>query len=419
MWSQRGVALAVAACSLLVGCELFEGTTGSDTGPCDSDALVVGEGGQFTQQVLNFQWEELSSAGELTLREPITLHFAEDTVGAVISLVDEGRIVAFEEIRLDDAIVGGLYEYRGQTLLSRLVPAWNNAVSAGFPSNNKTVPGLKRCLDFDVLAVGDEIPSDDAQLLVTALRRPNAQLGTQFDVDFRVLDEVVDADELGEFAQALRVAFAQACLERDCPEPIIPYTYVSLASEGGSSGDVVIDSEMSPDLLFAQLGAWTSEDERPRSLRIVFVRNLFMDSVGEHLTTLGYAGGVPAVPADGTAASSLFIAVEPHRRPSDGGLNAAYLAQTAVHEIGHMLGLFHTTEATGDLFDPLDDTPACVGTEETLNEHDQVSPAFCDDADNVMFWTVSTGRTPTFSRDQIFVLRSHPLLYLPNEGGAQ
>lgn len=415
--SQMAVAVAVAACSLLYGCEMFEDTTGPV--PCSRDALVIGEGGQFTQQVLDVEWDA-SELGMLVLREPIKLRFAADTVGAVISLVDEGRVVAFDEIRLDDRVVGGLYDYTGQTLLSRLTPAWNNAVSAGFPSNGETVPGLKRCLDVEVLALGDAVPTDAAELHVTSVRRPNAALGTQFDVEFRVFDDAVDEAELVAFSQALRAAFAAACNERDCPEPVISQRYFSLTSEDGAAdGDVEIDPEMSPDLIYAQLGAWTSPEANPRGLRVVFVRNLYFDGVHENLTTLGYAGGIPAVPVDGTSASSLFLAAEPHRRASDGALFPGYLAETAMHEIGHMLGLFHTTEAAGDLFDPIADTPTCPASDETLNDQGQIRAELCDDAENVMFWTVSPGRTPSFSRGQIFVLRSHPLLYLPTGGGTQ
>ena len=42
--------------------------------------------------------------------------------------------------------------------------------------------------------------------------------------------------------------------------------------------------------------------------------------------------------------------------PSCGADELAYIA---AHEGGHWLGLYHTTEATGDSFDTLDDTPSC------------------------------------------------------------
>ena len=91
-------------------------------------------------------------------------------------------------------------------------------------------------------------------------------------------------------------------------------------------------------------------------------------------------------------------------------------ATTIVHETGHWLGLFHTTEATGTEFDPLPDTLQCpVGTYDT-NRDGQVSDTECASRDgrNVMFWlSDSTGRNPhtTFTSNQQFVLLRNPAVY--------
>ena len=54
-------------------------------------------------------------------------------------------------------------------------------------------------------------------------------------------------------------------------------------------------------------------------------------------------------------------------------------AQTAVHESLHYLGLYHTTEQSPGVFDPLLDTPMCDAT--TI----KFTPSACPDATNVMF----------------------------------
>ncbi|MFT5354362.1 MAG: hypothetical protein ACI9KE_001567 [Polyangiales bacterium] len=57
---------------------------------------------------------------------------------------------------------------------------------------------------------------------------------------------------------------------------------------------------------------------------------------------------------------------------------------TLVHELGHFLGLFHTTEADGSVFDPLDDSPSC--TTDT-NGDGVFEPSECLIAgENIMFW---------------------------------
>lgn len=57
---------------------------------------------------------------------------------------------------------------------------------------------------------------------------------------------------------------------------------------------------------------------------------------------------------------------------------------TLVHELGHFLGLFHTTENDGSVFEPLADSPAC--TTDT-NGDGFFEPSECPIAgENIMFW---------------------------------
>lgn len=57
---------------------------------------------------------------------------------------------------------------------------------------------------------------------------------------------------------------------------------------------------------------------------------------------------------------------------------------TMVHELGHFLGLFHTTENDGSVFEPLQDTPSC--TTDT-NGDGVFEPSECLIAgENIMFW---------------------------------
>ena len=92
--------------------------------------------------------------------------------------------------------------------------------------------------------------------------------------------------------------------------------------------------------------------------------------------------------------------------PEAGGGFAAYIATATddpaenadadrlllAHEIGHMAGLLHTTDADGP--DPLSDTRAC--DPETLSE----TPGECEDANNVMF-ALRTGHESTEQQRQI------------------
>ena len=70
-------------------------------------------------------------------------------------------------------------------------------------------------------------------------------------------------------------------------------------------------------------------------------------------------------------------------------LDTQLLGETAAHEMGHQLGLFHTTESGGTQFDILSDTLECQKSTQNNNSDEIVSAEECESfgAENVMFWT--------------------------------
>ncbi|HEX9578959.1 MAG TPA: hypothetical protein VF993_14495, partial [Myxococcales bacterium] len=113
-------------------------------------------------------------------------------------------------------------------------------------------------------------------------------------------------------------------------------------------------------------------------------------------------------------------------------------AYIAAHETGHFLGLFHTTESTGNYFDPISDTPKCAcmtcATSTDLSKcakPDTTGPTLqadrccfgsssaacqapsstCLGGDNLMFWQLYGGLSKgTLSAQQGSVMRLNPLL---------
>jgi hypothetical protein len=123
----------------------------------------------------------------------------------------------------------------------------------------------------------------------------------------------------------------------------------------------------------------------------LFVVDDFAD--GNFGGAIGVAGGVPGSPMrHGTRQSGL--AYEPSG-------DAAYDATVLMHEMGHVGGLFHTTEFQITETDPLSDTAECdsatIGT----------NPGACPDKTNIMF-PMAYGAT-TFSAGQQLVLHGSAL----------
>ena len=129
----------------------------------------------------------------------------------------------------------------------------------------------------------------------------------------------------------------------------------------------------------------------------------------------GVSGGLPGPTGIASSWNGVLNFLTAHATGTT--LNTQLLGETAAHEMGHWLGLYHTSESTGTSFDPLSDTAECPISRD--NDSDgKVYPEECDGygADNVMFWTAwSTSsqaagkKQETISREQKYVLKYSPI----------
>ena len=139
------------------------------------------------------------------------------------------------------------------------------------------------------------------------------------------------------------------------------------------------------------------------------VNVFFIDQFSDG-TNLGIAGGIPGALTSQSPYNGVMVAGDPH--VINASLNNDLLSSTIAHEIGHLLGLFHTTEANGLIFDILSDTPECPASIFDVNNDNSIDVDECStrDASNLMFPTGQVGFSQTtISNAQAFVLRSSPI----------
>ncbi len=119
---------------------------------------------------------------------------------------------------------------------------------------------------------------------------------------------------------------------------------------------------------------------------------------------VGIAGGAPGPQGmHGTSQSGVALALAWLDLEGDPQEAAA----TLVHEVGHFLGLFHTTEQDGTVYEALPDTPECR-IENDADGDGFVMAEECvgKGGDNVMFWVAAEVPQETLSPGQGRVLSS-------------
>jgi len=136
----------------------------------------------------------------------------------------------------------------------------------------------------------------------------------------------------------------------------------------------------------------TTADEK-LSVNVFLIQDF---NISEAPGLLGVSTGIPGVAGlHGSSGSGLVFSAKSLGRDN------SQLGQTMAHEIGHFLGLRHTTEHGGSAHDPITDTPECI-----IPDLAQL----CRDSDNFMFaFALGSGQTKT-TPGQAFVVRRSALV---------
>ncbi len=141
-------------------------------------------------------------------------------------------------------------------------------------------------------------------------------------------------------------------------------------------------ARVSADFLDTTTGQLVSQGE-PDAINVFFLEDFVAD---ENLA--GISSGIPA--AFGTSNSHSGLLINTSGLLGDGqDFLIQDTAEVVFHETGHMMGLYHTTEALFSNHDVLDDTPMCDPDVDDIDGDGVADVAECPDGANPMFWRTS------------------------------
>jgi hypothetical protein len=164
-------------------------------------------------------------------------------------------------------------------------------------------------------------------------------------------------------------------------------------------------TEVSIDFNDALTGELVAHGD-PSAVNIFFLESFTGPNGG---AVLGISGGIPGTQGIATPFNGVLI----NALATRGGPDEFYIrntAQASFHEMGHHLGLYHTTESDFSFNDVLDDTLNCERDVHDENGNGFADLGECPDAVNPMFWRPDL-LTPTelLSGDQQHVLFRAPI----------
>jgi len=174
--------------------------------------------------------------------------------------------------------------------------------------------------------------------------------------------------------------------------------YFDVSEEIADRYAIIRDYDDAQDLALTSVVPGTGNANEALSLN-VFITNSFNFRGAEGV--IGISMGIPGTAGlHGTIASGVAMTSR-YLFASDGDRTIASVL--LAHELGHYLGLFHTTEVSGGASDPLTDTPNCIGS---------AFPDACPDRTNLMF-PLAYGTNRSLSAQQGATLISNPLTRYP------
>lgn len=331
------------------------------------------------RQAWTYVWDR-EDAGYSLLSAPIVVAVPADATAISVTLEHDGVITGFDRVLFNGIVVASSYEEPALTVFDGDLEA-----STFLMPNNERTRLAEGCLVIEPYAAGR---LQGEEFTVTVVMR-RAAPGVRLDLNVAIMDGTEIDD--GEIEAALVVV-----------------DEVYATNNAPSLGSIDLYDVEGPNVVDAE-GAELNDVrsivyDAPDRMNIILVSSF--TEVG----TLGIASGIPAPPFSGTVGSGLVIAVDEHLDASGTALDTRLLGETIAHELGHMMGLYHTTEDNGADFDVIADTARCPGSAD-VDGDGEYSAEECRDWDgaNLMFWVAGDFSQSALSPMQAEVLSAYPI----------
>ena len=218
--------------------------------------------------------------------------------------------------------------------------------------------------------------------------------GRKLDVNLilAVGNGVPDAADAPQNAQLQTVVRSAQAIYQQAGIDLEIVRYTNMAPDVQQRFAILRD-ENELQALFQTTTAPGNDIDSALSLNLIMVQQILIANGN----VLGVSGGIPGLAGvHGWQASGVVMTAAVLGDPGIG-------SETVAHEMGHFLGLFHTTEIDGSMADPLDDTPVCPANGWTQPD------VLCPDAQNLMFPYAHAG-TASITLDQNSMLHTSPLI---------